>query len=157
MIESVKIQQALGDNVLAVHHIGSTSIPSILAKPIIDILVEASQIEDVDQRSGCMSDLGYEVMDEYGIEGRRYFRKSDKKGNRTFHVHAFERASSHIVQHLVFRDFLLAHPQRAKEYSDLKTALSDDGVISKTEYQNAKTSFIRATQEDAIKWYQNQK
>lgn len=154
-IESTRIQTALGDNVVAVHHIGSTSIPDILSKPIIDILVETLQLAEVDQRTGDMSNLGYENLREYGIEGRRYFRKSDEEDKRIFHVHAFEQASVHVLRHLAFRDFLLAHPEKAKEYSDLKAALTAGGAISKTDYQNAKMQFVCATQEVAINWYRS--
>lgn len=155
-IESRKIQKALGDNVVAVHHIGSTSIPGVLAKPIIDILVETARLEDVDQRSEHMRNLGYEVMGEFGIGGRRYFRKSDENGDRAFHVHAFEQASPPVVEHLAFRDYLLAHPKKAREYSVLKANLTGDGEISKTDYQNAKEPFVRATQKVALEWYKPQ-
>lgn len=156
LVESTQIQQVLGDNVVAIHHIGSTSIPDILSKPIIDILVVTLQHKDVDRRAGDMSRLGYECLGEYGIEGRRYFRKSDEKGNRIFHVHAFEQASVHILEHLAFRDFLLAHPQKAKEYSELKASLTAGGMTTRADYQNGKIPFVRATQEVAIDWYQAQ-
>lgn len=72
-IESDRIQKALGNNAMAIHHIGSTSIPRIFAKPIIDILVEVARIEKVDERVDRMRDLNYEVMGEYGNGGRRYY------------------------------------------------------------------------------------
>ena len=70
-VEADKIRRGLGQIVSAVHHIGSTSIPNILAKPIIDVLVEVSRIERVDDREGRMSELGYEACGEHGISGRR--------------------------------------------------------------------------------------
>jgi GrpB-like predicted nucleotidyltransferase (UPF0157 family) len=74
-VESNQVAEALGENVVAVHHIGSTAIPGIYAKPIIDLLVEVKDIVQVDRQSLSMQALGYEVMGEYGIPGRRYFRK----------------------------------------------------------------------------------
>lgn len=77
--EAMHLIAALGKNVVAVHHIGSTSIPGIYAKPVIDILVEVKDIKAVDTDHPAMESLGYEVMGEFGIPGRRYFRKDDRK------------------------------------------------------------------------------
>ena len=74
-IESSLIKQALGSNCLAVHHIGSTSIPGLNAKPIIDILPVVKNILDVDASTEAMEKLGYDVKGEYGIAFRRYFQK----------------------------------------------------------------------------------
>ena len=84
--EAKHVAAALGENVVAIHHIGSTAIPNIFAKPVIDLLVEVRDITEVDGQSSAMESLGYEVMGEYGIHGRRYFRKETKKesGHITF-------------------------------------------------------------------------
>ena len=73
-VESQPVIEALGDNVLAIHHIGSTAIPGIYAKPIIDLLIEVKDIVKVDGQGSAMELLGYEVMGEFGIPDRRYFR-----------------------------------------------------------------------------------
>ena len=70
-IEADEIRRALGRNVLAVHHIGSTAVPGILAKPIVDILVDVSRIEGVDEQTERMDELGFEACGEYGVRGRR--------------------------------------------------------------------------------------
>jgi len=70
--------------------IGSTAIPGIYAKPIIDLLVEVKDIIKVDEQSSAMESLGYEVMGEFGIPDRRYFRKDSQEGVRTHHIHTFE-------------------------------------------------------------------
>src|SRR5919202_5964727 len=98
--EAKHVADALGENVVAVHHIGSTAIPDIYAKPVVDLLVEVRDITGVDGRSSEMESLGYEVMGEYGIHGRRYFRKDDREGIRTHHVHAFEAGSAEAERHL---------------------------------------------------------
>jgi GrpB-like predicted nucleotidyltransferase (UPF0157 family) len=69
-IESKSVAHALGENVVTIHHIGSTAIPNIYAKPIIDLLVEVKNITDVDGQSSAMESLGYEVMGEFGIPDR---------------------------------------------------------------------------------------
>src|ERR1044071_3828273 len=80
--EAKRVAAALGANVEAVHHIGSTAIPGIYAKPVIDLLVEVGDVEEVDGRSQAMGSLGYEALGEHGIRGRRYFRKDDCEGAR---------------------------------------------------------------------------
>ncbi len=152
-LEAARIQSALGEIATTVHHIGSTSIPFILAKPIIDILVEVQSLAKLDAASAKMGQLGYEIMGEFGIEGRRYFRKFDASGTRTHHVHAFVKGSEHVLRHLAFRDFLIAHPSIAREYSDLKSSLATLPMISRDAYIDGKSPFIKATEEQAVAWY----
>lgn len=85
--ESEKIKNILNDIIIDIHHIGSTSIPGIKAKPVIDILVEVKNIEVVDRYNNKMKELGYEAMGEHGIPKRRFFRKRENK--RTHHIHIF--------------------------------------------------------------------
>ena len=108
--EAKHVAAALGENVVAIHHIGSTAIPNIYAKPVIDLLVEVRDITEVDGQSSAMESLGYEVMGEYGIHGRRYFRKDNQEGIRTHQIHAFESGSAEAERHLAFRDYMIAHP-----------------------------------------------
>ena len=70
--EADQIAHALGDIVVLLHHIGSTAIPGIFAKPIIDILLEVNDIARLDNGTPTMEQLGYEAMGEFGISGRRY-------------------------------------------------------------------------------------
>lgn len=141
--ESGAIQTALGANAMAIHHIGSTAIPSIVAKPIIDILVEVADIHAVEERNPAMVDLGYESMGEFGIAGRRYFRKDDQSGRRTHQVHIFLTGSDHIRRHLAFRDFLNAHAEYARQYSDLKSQLAQQFPDSIESYMDGKDAFIK--------------
>jgi GrpB-like predicted nucleotidyltransferase (UPF0157 family) len=71
-----EVNGALGESLLVIHHIGSTSIPGVHAKPIIDMLAVAGELPRVDERGERMRGIGYEVMGEFGIDGRRYFRRS---------------------------------------------------------------------------------
>lgn len=141
--ESKLIASALGENVLAIHHIGSTSIPGIYAKPVIDILVEVKNINDVDARSSAMESLGYEVLGEFGITGRRYFRKDNGEGIRIHQIHTFESGSDQAARHLAFRDYLIAHPEEALEYSDLKRRLAAEHANDPEAYMDGKDGFIK--------------
>ena len=154
--EARLVASALGDNVAAVHHVGSTAIPGIYAKPVIDLLVEVSDIEGVDARSPAMESLGYEVMGEYGIPGRRYFRKDDPQGVRTHHVHAFESGSAEVERHLAFRDYMLAHPGDAQRYSELKRRLAQEHPQSMDGYIDGKDGFVKEMDRRAALWRESQ-
>lgn len=141
--ESKHIAAALGENVAGVHHIGSTSIPGIYAKPVIDMLVEVQDIAEVDSLSAEMESLGYEVMGEFGIAGRRYFRKDNAEGARTHQVHTFEAGSAEAARHLAFRDYMIAHPDDAQKYSELKRKLAAEHPYSMDDYMDGKDGFIK--------------
>lgn len=154
--EAKQVADALGENVVAVRHIGSTAIPGIYAKPIIDLLVEVGDIAEVDGRSAAMESLGYEVMGEYGIPGRRYFRKDNQAGIRTHHIHAFESGSAEAERHLAFRDYMLAHPADAREYSELKRRLAREHPQNMDGYIDGKDGFIKEMDERAARWRASQ-
>src|SRR5690625_1792156 len=86
--EADQFRNIFGSDMLAIHHIGSTSVPGLKAKPIIDIMPVVNDIDTVDHFNKEMEKIGYEPKGEFGIAGRRYFRKG--KVERTHHVHFFE-------------------------------------------------------------------
>ncbi len=152
--EAQQIAQALAPLIVALHHIGSTSIPGIYAKPIIDILVEVNDLAQVDRQTPAMTALGYQAMGEYGIPGRCYFRKETATGQRTHHVHIFRRRSPEVLRHLVFRDYLIAHPAEAQAYSDLKRELVQQLSLDDIEgYMDGKDRFIKLMEQRALAWY----
>ena len=154
--EAKHVAAALGENVVAIHHIGSTAIPSIYAKPIVDLLVEVSDITEVDGQSSAMESLGYEVMGEYGIPGRRYFRKDNQQGIRTHHIHAFEAGSAEVERHLAFRDYMIAHPVEAQRYSELKRKLAEEHPQNIDGYMDGKDGFIKEMDRRAAQWRTSQ-
>ncbi len=151
-IESVKVTDAIGPALNTLHHIGSTAIPGIHAKPIIDILADVTSLESLDQRQQEMVALGYEALGEFGIPGRRYFRKNDSTGMRTHQIHAFAHQSPHIVRHLAFRDYLIAHPDAAQAYGELKRRLIQTCNGDIDAYMNGKDAFIKDTERKALSW-----
>ena len=150
--ESRRVRTALGENALAVHHIGSTAIPSIVAKPVIDMLVAVTDIEAVDTRSDAMVAIGYEAMGELGIPGRRYFRKDNTAGKRTHHVHVFAQGTDQIDRHLAFRDFMNAHSAWAARYGELKQTLVSKHPDSIEAYMAGKDDFIKHVDGLAASW-----
>ena len=139
--ESEKIKNILNDIIIDIRHIGSTAIPGIKAKPVIDILVEVKNIEEVDQYNYKMKELGYEVMGEYGIPKRRFFRKGGN--NRTHHVHIFQVGNEEIERHINFKEYLITHPDNAREYSKLKEKLVNKYTCDIDNYSNGKSDFIK--------------
>lgn len=150
--EAKLIASALADNIVDIHHIGSTSIPTIYAKPIIDILVQVQDIAKIDEQSSAMIALGYKNMGEFGIPGRRFFRKYNDQGIRTHHVHIFKINVAEVQRHLAFRDYMIAHPEDAIKYSDLKRALAKQYPNDIEGYVNGKDGFIKEMERKAIEW-----
>ncbi|WP_233505429.1 GrpB family protein [Sporosarcina sp. BI001-red] len=135
---------------LEVHHIGSTAVSGLSAKPVIDLLLVVQSISRVDQVNEAMRDIGYEAKGENGIKGRRFFQKG---GNaRSHHVHVFEEGSPAITRHLLFRDFLRAYPTRAKEYGELKTRLAVQYPFDIYKYIEGKSELIQQIESDAAHW-----
>ncbi|MBW4518975.1 MAG: GrpB family protein [Scytolyngbya sp. HA4215-MV1] len=151
--ETAKLLLALGNNVVAIYHIGSTAIPQIYAKPIIDLLVEVNHLGRVDESNAAMQALGYEAKGEFGISGRRYFRKDTVAGVRTHQVHIFAGGSAEVDRHLAFRDYMIAHPADAQQYSELKrrlvATLRSDDIEG---YMDGEDAFIKEMQKQALAW-----
>lgn len=127
---------------VAIEHIGSTAIPGIKAKPIIDILLVVRDIERVDAKNNAMQNLGYEALGEYGIPGRRYFRK--RKGEEdTHHVHTFQEGNPEVQRHVLFRDYLRAHADEAQAYTRLKERLAEQFQHDIDVYTEGKSGFIQ--------------
>ena len=119
--EATRIKQALGDNCIDIHHIGSTSVPGLAAKPIIDMIPVVRDIYAVNKLA--MEDLGYKTKGEFGIPFRSYFTKG--KDIRTHNVHIFEQGDSEIERHLKFRDWMRNNPQDRDAYANLKNNLAE--------------------------------
>uniref|UniRef100_UPI0031E3BD77 GrpB family protein n=1 Tax=Klebsiella sp. TaxID=576 RepID=UPI0031E3BD77 len=114
--ESLLIKTVLGGVAENVHHIGSTSVPGLSAKPVIDILLEVSDISALD--NSAMTRVGYIARGENGITGRQYFIKGSDR--RSHQVHAFAVGDIQVLRHLAFRDYLIKNKDIAEEYADIK-------------------------------------
>lgn len=147
--EKMALQDMLGESVSGIHHIGSTSIKGLAAKPVIDILLEVVSLESIDFLTPAIESMGYEAKGEFGIPGRRYFRKGIPTS--THHIHAFKSGDANIVRHIAFRDFLKAHPSVLQEYERLKKGLAEicDSMDS---YCNGKDGFIKHYEAKALEW-----
>ena len=150
--EAGRIAAALGPVVVAIHHIGSTAIAGIAAKPIIDMLLEIVDVGDLDRHAARLEAVGYEARGEFGIPGRRYFRKDDATRRRTHHLHAFRVESPDITRHLAFRDYMRAHPDEARTYGRLKLRLAAEHPDDMDAYMDGKDGYVKALQARALEW-----
>jgi GrpB-like predicted nucleotidyltransferase (UPF0157 family) len=126
-----------------IEHIGSTAVPGLGAKPIIDIMIGLQSLEDAERRVPDLARLGYEYVPEYEVDlpDRRYFRKPFQRP-RTHHLHVVTRGSDFWVRHLLFRDYLRANPKTADDYFQLKQRLALESNTRGIDYTEAKSPFV---------------
>jgi len=144
--EKVILENILGEQIVSVEHIGSTSIPGIYAKPVIDILVLVKRISDIDGFNHEMIAAGYDVLGEMGMPGRRYFVRfaDDDSDNHTHNIHIAENNPSHqdAEDTLIFRDYLRINEDARNEYSNLKIKLSKLHYTDLISYTESKTECV---------------
>lgn len=146
------IASILKDNYISIYHIGSTAIPGLAAKPIIDIMVAVRSLESVDAATEEFSDIGYEYLGEFGIAGRRYLRKGGDE--RTHQIHIFQADDwDNIGRHLAFRDFMRTHEEEREEYAKIKKALAEKFPYDIGGYCDGKESFVREVEKRALTQY----
>jgi len=151
--ERDRLERGLNAPELKFHHIGSTSVPSLLAKPILDILIEAPSVEIVDQHQELFEQLGYGYKGEYGISGRRYcVLYNSEKTIGYVHIHAFAVGNPEIENHLLFRDYLTTFPDRSAAYQALKLNLLNQAGMTRTKYTELKSDLIKTLIDEAKIW-----
>ena len=141
--------KTLGEIVVDIQHIGSTSVPGLAAKPIIDILLEVKDIGALDSSESLMKSIGYEPKGEFGILGRRHYQKGGD--NRSHHIHAFESGDFNLIRHLAFRNYLRCHPEIVKEYGKLKKKIADACNNDIKLYCDGKDQYVKNLEQIALK------
>ena len=145
--------QMLGSILVAVHHIGSTSVPGLAAKPIIDLMAVVTALDELERKRSLMEAAGWSLHGEFGIEGRRYCTRSDESGVRIAQLHIFAADSPHIVRHLAFRDYLRARREVAEAYEEEKWRARALHPNDSHAYADEKAAWIRRTESDALAWF----
>ncbi len=143
--EIATIREALPDINFEIEHIGSTAIPGLSAKPIIDLLISVERISDAVQFIQPLEKLNYNYWRDNPQKDHFYFVKglplAGGKG-RTHHVHIYQRNHDEIKRRILFRDYLKAHPESLKAYSDLKSTLACQFPDDREAYTTGKTEFV---------------
>ncbi|MBN2335924.1 GrpB family protein [Candidatus Bathyarchaeota archaeon] len=141
--EKRRLLEALGD--VVVEHIGSTSVPGLGAKPIIDIMVGVDGREAADRYQKTLEGIGYDDVTPQPGEEEWFYCLGRGSRELYYHVHLVIHGSSDWARHIRFRDYLRGHPERANLYNELKKRLAEDYGADRTGYTEAKTKFINET------------
>ena len=144
--EKALVVGRIGEHLLAIEHIGSTSVPGLSAKPIIDMLLG---VETLDQADACLDPLqqiGYEYLPERTAftKARRFLRKYPPGGPVGYHLHLLQPSNPYWTVLLVFRNYLRHHPATAHQYSELKQQLAEQFPTDRLAYLHGKADFIHA-------------
>jgi GrpB-like predicted nucleotidyltransferase (UPF0157 family) len=158
--EATLLTRVFKDRLIEIHHIGSTAVPGLPAKPIIDILIVLDDTASMFSYDEAMQALGYRVRGECldaiipGTQGRFYFSKNS--GDiRTHQVHVCAYGHPEITEKLAFRDYLREHKSRAVAYGDLKRDLATVHRHDIIGYMRGKDAFIKSVLVDARRWYES--
>jgi GrpB-like predicted nucleotidyltransferase (UPF0157 family) len=146
------LRRALGDVALRIDHIGSTSIPGLAAKPIVDIQISVASFDPLDAYRLPLENLGYVWRADNDDRTKRYFR--ERPGTARTHIHVRKWGSWSEQFALLFRDYLRLHPAAAGRYARLKQDLAERYRDDRHGYTEAKTPFIWATMLEASAWSQ---
>jgi GrpB-like predicted nucleotidyltransferase (UPF0157 family) len=153
--EIERLTDALGSVLYGVHHVGSTAVPGLAAKPIFDLMPVAADMSLIDDAVAIFERLGYHGWGELGISGRRYFTRDTESGTRKAQLHCFQMDSPHVERHLAFRDYLRAHPAICSSYQSEKLRCSLLHPRDSHAYSDCKADWIIRVEAEALHWYRN--
>lgn len=141
--EAARLRPAFGPSLVALKHIGSTSVPGLAAKPVVDIQAVVRSLPDMDAVTPRVIALGWTqgVFTPDALR-RLYFKKYDANGVRTCQLHVYEADHPVAAVHLLFRDYLREHKEEAQRYEALKRELAVGFRTDRLGYNDAKTDYI---------------
>lgn len=142
--ERARIVEAIGERVVEIQHIGSTAVPGLASKALIDIMAAVRSMADADECIAPLEALGYTYRGEVVFAGSHYYKKIREDGERTHNIHLCEGSNQEWERHILFRDYLRNHPTVALEYAALKRGLAAKFVDDRVGYTNAKDEFVEA-------------
>lgn len=146
--EAYAIYDELRLESLRLYHVGSTAVPGLRAKAVLDFLGAVPSLEEYDTKLKALAKLGYENLGEFGIPGRRYSRLSAPDGRRLVHLHVFREGDPQIARHLNFRDYLVENPGARQAYEDAKSRVAGSGLTG-NDYAGAKNEIVAKLDKEA--------
>ncbi|GAB3512002.1 GrpB family protein [Spirosoma knui] len=151
--ETGRLSEALRSNLLTVEHIGSTAIPGLAAKPIIDLMPIVNQLDLLDQQRPILEGFGYEWYGEHGISQRRFCILPGPSGTSAVHLHIFPSTSVDIDRHVAFRDYLRSHPTVAQAYQEEKLRAAKLHPFDSLAYNQEKADWVLRHEAKALSWF----
>lgn len=149
---AAKIREVLGEEVLAIDHVGSTSIPGMIAKPNIDIMVTVPDIARIVDFRKKMEALGYISHGDYSNINEEYFTEDLPTGERVTSIHIFQKGNPEIKRHIDFRDYLTANEEARNRYINKKNELYVKYHDHYRAYDNGKHEVIEQLNHEAAAW-----
>ncbi len=140
--EAESVRAVLGDVVIAIEHVGSTAVPGLAGKPVLDLAVAVPSEAAADQCIRALERLGYEYRGPYGDDPQRRYYVRDVDGMRVAQIHLYVLPAPAWDEKLAFRDALRANPELAAEYAAEKYRVAQAVGWDKAEYSLAKGPFI---------------
>lgn len=147
--EASRLHKLLGTSRYTLEHIGSTAVPGLDAKPIIDMAMKIPSLKQLTLWIRRFNHAGYTYKGEYGLPGRHFFVMGNPV---TLHLHLVASGCSHWERWLLFRDYLRAHPAEARRYNSLKKALARKYAANRDAYTRSKTPLVNRMLKRAEKW-----
>lgn len=148
-----ELEKVFKDKALRIEHVGSTSVPDMKAKPMIDVLMIVPSLKDLAAEKSQMEARGYIWQEDYIGPNTLVFVKQDDEGRKTENIHACEIDSPKVDQFLVIRDYLRTHPDQVKEYEALKESLYTEFPDDYPSYRQGKNDFLEQLKTKAYQWH----
>ena len=139
--EKKNLERVLKDKAVRIEHVGSTAVPGLKSKRIIDICVVVKNLEDARAFEEILKPLDYHFREHQGVDDRYFYAKGPEE-NRTHYVHCETEDSKSYEHHILFRDYLRTHPEYVEEYTKLKEELEKQYKDIRSEYTKGKADFI---------------
>jgi GrpB-like predicted nucleotidyltransferase (UPF0157 family) len=149
--EMARVEAALGELAVRTEHVGSTAVPGMAAKPIVDLQVAVAEIRPTDPYAGPLEGLGYLFAPDPDSPDFHFFGKPAARP-RTFHLHVCAAGSDDERRHLALRDYLRAHPDEARRYAERKRELVADRLGDRLAYIAGKADYVAALERRALDW-----
>lgn len=149
--ERARLVAALGEQLTRIEHVGSTSVPGLAAKPIVDIELYVRQLEPMDPFRAPLEALGYVFQFDPEMPDLHYFGWPAERPRR-YHLHISQHGSQHLIRVVAVRDYLRAHPAEADAYAAVKRALTAARPGDRDAYVAGKHDFVQALERRALAW-----
>jgi GrpB-like predicted nucleotidyltransferase (UPF0157 family) len=149
--EMARIEAALGEQAVRTDHVGSTAVPGMAAKPIVDLQASVAAIEPTGRYARPLEELGYLFAGDPDSPDFHFFGKPVERP-RTFHLHVCAAGSDHELRHLAVRDYLRAQPGEALRYAEVKRELVAAHPGDRLAYIEGKAGYVAALEQRALDW-----